>query len=226
MPLSPNNLIMEDIQNRNNNPDDFWNKQTQIYKTAYVSMVILAINILVFLACIFVPSIYERGLLATDMILSRREWYRVITSMFLHADINHLFSNMIMLVLAGGIVEKHAGHLYYGIMFFVSGIVGNVLSMMYEIVGNIFRYSLGASGGTMGIVGYLAFWIFLNRKGLAKRRDMIFRLVFLTGFIIESCFFQKGANTVAHLGGFVAGFILGYISIIIMNNNKDMEGLA
>ncbi|SFU61900.1 rhomboid family intramembrane serine protease [Butyrivibrio sp. INlla21] len=218
---------MEDTQNRDfNNVDDFWNKQSQIYKTAYVSIAILALNVLVFIACLANTSIYDIGIMATDWILSRGEWYRFITSMFLHADLNHLFSNMLMLVLAGGIVEKHSGHLYYGIMFFASGIVGNVLSMMYEIVGHIVRYSLGASGGTMGIVGYLAFWIFANKKGILKNRNLLFRIVFLTIFIIDSCFFQEGANTVAHLGGFITGFIMGYINIVIMNNNKDMEGLA
>ncbi|MBR4669721.1 MAG: rhomboid family intramembrane serine protease [Butyrivibrio sp.] len=217
---------MTDTQNRDyNNVDDFWNKQAQIYKTAYVSIAILAINVLVFLACLVNASIVDAGALITEAVLFGKEWYRIITAMFLHADMEHILSNMLMLVLAGGIVEKHAGHLYYGIMFFASGIVGNVLSMMYEVAAQISRYSLGASGGTMGIVGYLAFWIFANKKGVSKNKNLLLRMIFLSVFIIESCFLQEGANTIAHLGGFITGFILGYIRIVIMNNNKDMEGL-
>jgi rhomboid protease GluP len=44
--------------------------------------------------------------------------------------------------------------------------------------------------------------------------------------VVEACFFQKGANTIAPLGGFIAGFIFGIINIILFNNRKDMEGIA
>ncbi|MBR4831611.1 MAG: rhomboid family intramembrane serine protease [Butyrivibrio sp.] len=214
---------MDELRNQNQiDTEEFWNKQKQIYKSAYVSIAILAINVIVFF--ISNKSLYSMGILSLQHVLLYGEWYRIITAMFLHADMEHLLSNMMMLILVGGIVEKHAGHLYYGIMFFVSGIVGNCLSLMYEAVSNIQRYSLGASGGTMGIVGYFAFWIFANKSGLKK--DVLFRLVFLALFIVRSCTYQQGVNTMAHLGGFIVGFVMGYINIVAMSNNKDMEGVG
>ena len=71
---------MEDTQNRDyNNADDFWNKQVQIYKTAYVCIALLAINVLVFLACPLFKSIYTKGVLSVDGVLYFKEWYRIIT---------------------------------------------------------------------------------------------------------------------------------------------------
>ena len=216
---------MEELHNQDRSgTEEFWNKQKDIYKRAYVSMAILVVNVIVFF--ISNTSILGMGVLSLQRVLLYREWYRIITAMFLHADMEHLLSNMMMLVLVGGIVENHAGHLYYGIMFFLSGIVGNCLSLMYEAVAGLERYSLGASGGTMGIVGYFAFWIFTNKGRLSGKRDVLFRFTFLALFIIRSCTYQQGANTMAHLGGFIAGFVMGYISVVVMNNNKNMEGVG
>ncbi|MBQ6414684.1 MAG: hypothetical protein IJJ65_00370, partial [Butyrivibrio sp.] len=61
---------------------------------------------------------------------------------------------------------------------------------------------------------------------LVKDRSMLIRLLLLFLFVIEACFFQSGANTVAHLGGFITGFVIGVINIIIFNNKKDMEGIV
>ena len=59
------------------------------------------------------------------------------------------------------------------------------------------------------------------------RRDTVkFRLIVFGLYIIESCFIQPGANTQAHLGGFLMGAILGVVNIIVLKNNKNMEGLA
>ena len=52
------------------------------------------------------------------------------------------------------------------------------------------------------------------------------RLILLGIFVIEACFFQRGANIAAHTGGFVTGAVLGVINIIMLKNNKNMEGLA
>ena len=52
------------------------------------------------------------------------------------------------------------------------------------------------------------------------------RLALLGVSVIEACFFQKGANTAAHTGGFLTGAVLGVINIIVLKNNKNMEGLA
>ncbi|WP_029231483.1 rhomboid family intramembrane serine protease [Butyrivibrio sp. VCB2006] len=213
--------------NSNNNNEEFFEKQKQIYKTSYVTLALVLINVVVFaLSNTILQLLYSIGMMYTPGVLENGEYHRLITAMFLHQDINHLFNNMMMLLLVGAIVEHYLGHIAYIIMYMVAGIFGNLLSMAYEVKNNLNWVSLGASGAVMGIVGFLVVWLFINRKTLVKDKSMLIRLFFLMLFVIESCFFQAGANTVAHLGGFLAGFVFGIINIILFNNRKDMEGIA
>ena len=205
----------------------FWKRQEEIYKQAYVSIVLLIINIIVFiLSNTVTPWFYEKGALITENILGEGEFYRIFTSMFLHADVAHIFNNMIIMVLAGGIVENYTGHLFYLGLYILSGFFGNILSMAYEVRNALNWISVGASGAIMGVVGFLAAWIIANRRVFLKRKETAFRMLFLAAFVIQACFFQEGANTAAHLGGFLTGFVLGVINIVIFRNNKYMEGLA
>ena len=78
----------------------------------------------------------------------------------------------------------------------------------------------------MGNVGFLELWLISGGKNKRNIADMKFRLIVFGLYIIESCFIQPGANTQAHLGGFLMGAILGVVNIIVLKNNKNMEGLA
>nr|WP_297766896.1 rhomboid family intramembrane serine protease [uncultured Butyrivibrio sp.] len=162
----------------------------------------------------------------TALVVGNSEYYRLFSSMFMHWDINHLFNNMMVLLLVGAVIEHYLGHLAYLFLYIIAGLSGNLMSMYYEIIKSNYRISLGASGATMGIVGFLVVWLVINRKSLAKDKSMLLRLVLLLMFVVEACFFQAQANTQAHLGGFLAGFIMGMINIIMFNNRKDMEGIV
>ncbi len=215
------------MQDSVNTRDEFWERQKSIYKRAYVTIFLLALNIIMFMITMSMPGlVYGIGTLITERVIVNGEFYRIITAMFLHADIEHLMNNMVMLILAGGIVEHYVGHFYFFFLYMLSGIMGNLASMAYETGLGIDRISLGASGGTMGLAGFIVFWILINRKTFIRSRDLLVRLILLGLLMIYGCFFQAQANTVAHLGGFLTGFVLGAINIIIFKNNKNMEGLG
>ncbi len=214
-------------QDYEDNSNEFWEKQRQIYKSAYVTLALLIINILVFVAgTTITPWFYSKGAMYSLAVLNEGQFYRVVTSMFLHADINHLFNNMMMLGLVGAIIEQYTGHIVFFILYFLSGIFGNLLSMAYEMRNDLNWVSLGASGAIMGLVGFMVVWLVIYRKLLMADRSMLFRLLLLGLFVIEACFFQKGANLAAHLGGFLTGFVFGIINIVLFNNRKNMEGIV
>jgi rhomboid protease GluP len=173
-----------------------------------------------------VPSLYYNGAMYTAGVVMDGEFYRILTAIFIHADIGHIFNNMLMLGLVGAIIENYTGHGLFLFLYILSGIFGNLLSMSYEIKNDLQYISVGASGAVMGVVGFLCVWIVVNRKVLSKDKSMLLRLLFLLIFVIDSCFFQSGANTVAHLGGFLTGFVIGVINIVVFNNRKNMEGIA
>ena len=208
--------------------DQFWDRQEKIYRKAFITIGLLTINIVVFLISTFVayPAVYNEGVLITERILNNGEFYRIATAIFLHADIKHLFNNMIILFLVGAVVENYTGHIYYVLVYFFSGFFGNILSMAYELKNSLNWVSLGASGAVMGIVGFLISWLIKNRREFFRSKGTVIRVVLLLVFVIQSCFFQEGANTVAHLGGFMTGFVLGVLNILVFKNDKMMEGLA
>ena len=207
--------------------EDFIKKQQQIYRSAYVTIALLVINILVFLLSSLVfPSWYASGAMYTEGVIKDGEAYRIITATFLHANVSHLFNNMIMLGLVGAIIENYIGHGLFLFLYMLAGIAGNLLSMAYEIRNDLAWLSVGASGAVMGLVGFLVVWIVINRKELVKDKSMLLRLLFLFIFVVDACFFQSGANTIAHLGGFLTGFVIGVLNIILFKNRKNMEGIA
>ncbi len=205
----------------------FYEKQKQIYKTSYVTLALVIINVILFtLNNTVMRSLNAKASMDTALVVGNSEYYRLFSSMFMHWDINHLFNNMMVLLLVGAVIEHYLGHLAYLFLYIIAGLSGNLMSMYYEIIKSNYRISLGASGATMGIVGFLVVWLVINRKSLAKDKSMLLRLVLLLMFVVEACFFQAQANTQAHLGGFLAGFIMGMINIIMFNNRKDMEGIV
>ena len=113
--------------------EDFLSKQQEIYKSAYVTLALIVINIIVFVISNLVPSLYSNGAMFTAGILANGEYYRIFTATFLHANVKHLFDNMIMLGIVGAIIENYMGHGLYLIMYLLAGICGNLLSMAYEI---------------------------------------------------------------------------------------------
>ncbi|MCR5404871.1 MAG: rhomboid family intramembrane serine protease [Butyrivibrio sp.] len=215
------------MQDNTNSSQSYLEKQEEIYKHAYISIALLVINVIVFLLSTTAMGwMYEEGVMNTELVLSKGQCHRLFSAMLLHVDVKHLFNNMILLALAGAIVENYTGHMFYILLYILSGFFGNLVSMAYELKNNLHRTSVGASGAIMGLVGFIVVWIIVNRKTFVKNRSILFRLVLLAVFVIQACFFQEGANIAAHLGGFVSGFVLGVINIVLLKNNKNMEGLA
>jgi len=215
------------MQDANDSGQDFWERQEQIYKSAYVSIGLLVINVLIFiLSNTIMGWMYEKGAMITEVVLRYGEYYRVFTAIFLHADIVHLMNNMLMLLLLGAIVENYTGHAFFFFLYMLSGLFGNMISMAYEIQNNLSWISVGASGAIMGLVGLLVIWLIKNWSSFVHNRSIKIRLLLLSLFIMQALFFQKGANIAAHFGGFVTGIVLGVINIVLLKNDKKMEGLA
>ena len=204
----------------------FWERQERIYKSSYISIGLMILNVIIFIVSTTVlPNLYENGAMVTEYVVRRGQYYKLFSAMFLHADPQHLLNNMLMLALAGAIVENYTGHWFFIFLYLMSGLAGNMISMAHEIRYSLVWASVGASGAIMGLVGFIVAWIITNRKNFVKNRNVLIRLVLLGLFVLQACFFQPGANTAAHLGGFLAGFVLGIINIVLLKNNKVMEGL-
>ncbi|MBO5504177.1 MAG: rhomboid family intramembrane serine protease, partial [Lachnospiraceae bacterium] len=94
---------------------------------------------------------YEEGTLVGYAVAEQGEYWRIVTSMFLHAGTDHIFSNMLILYFVGIEMERRFGHLRMLLLYFASGIAGNLLSLAAELRMHEVWRSLGASGAVFGV---------------------------------------------------------------------------
>lgn len=185
---------------------------------------LLVLNVLMFILCAFTGNLlYNIGDLSVVNVIRDHAYYRIISSMFLHLDINHLFSNMLILYYIGDVVEKQLGHGRFIILYFVCGILGNIASMFYELVSGSYFHSVGASGAVFGMMGALLFLVLIYK---GKFRQMSYgRVLFMIAFSLYTGFTSANVNNAAHLGGLLAGFVFaGLLWITIRKDRRRYEG--
>lgn len=187
-------------------------------KRSYITIGITAINILVFLICTFTGDLlYNVGALNAIKVFYDGEFYRIISSMFLHADVNHLFSNMVIFYFFGDIVEKSIGHIKYIFVYFIAGIGGGLLSMEYSSFLGNYVDSVGASGAIFGIIGALL-WLVITHKG--RLGDITLgKVLFLIIYSLYSGFTATNIDNAAHIGGLIVGFLFTLIVRSVKNEN-------
>ena len=180
----------------------------------WVNICLVAVNVIVFLICTFSGELlYNKGAFGVKEVIEDGSYYRMITSMFLHADVQHLFSNMIVLYYVGEIVERKMGHIPYVVLYFLSGIAGNVFSMGYELLLRDYYSSVGASGAVFGVEGAMLFLVILNHGRLEYMT--LGRLAFAILFSLYSGFTSTNVNNAAHIGGVLMGFAAAAVIMIM-----------
>jgi membrane associated rhomboid family serine protease len=127
------------------------------------------------------------------------EWYRLLTSAFLHASVTHLLFNMVALWMVGGAVESRLGRWRYLTVYLVSALAGSVLSYAVDSANQV---SVGASGAVFGLFGAFAVLAYRLRFDIAGIIGIIL-INAVIGFIPAF-----NINWRAHLGGLVAGTVL------------------
>jgi rhomboid protease GluP len=141
-------------------------------------------------------------------LLADGEYYRLVTAMFLHGGFLHLFLNMWALYQLGMIFEAMFGSWRFLLTYFVAGIAASVVSSIFIPVG---VPGVGASGAIFGILGALI--VSIKRSPLWRGREwtriLTRQLSVWAGINILIGFSVPGIDNAAHIGGFVAGLILG-----------------
>lgn len=148
----------------------------------------------------------NHGAMYEPAIVEGKEYYRIFTSMFLHFGITHLLNNMVMLGALGWNLELETGKVKFLIIYFGSGITGNLLSLFINMSTGENVVSAGASGAVFGLMGALFYVVIANRGriGRLSGRGMIFMILLSLYFGLTS----SGVNNEAHIGGLICGFIL------------------
>lgn len=184
----------------------------------YISLcntTIIILNILVFLYCDLFGDIEKgyfllnHGALYWPAVVNHHEYYRLISYMFLHGGIEHLVNNMIVLLVIGNNLERAIGKWKFIVLYFGSGILAGITSLVYNMRGDQYAISVGASGAIFGVVGGMVVLVILNRgriEAISTRQ-----LVFFVIFSLYGGFTSQGVDNAAHIGGLVAGALIALL---------------
>lgn len=191
-------------------------------KKAVCTIVLVAVNIIVFLALSFMGVtedanfMLNHGAMYTPYVMEKQEYYRLFTSMFLHFDINHLLNNMLMLAVLGWILELEIGRIKFLLIYFIGGLGGSALSLGLSVRTGDYAVSAGASGAICAMAGALIYVAIRNHGhiGRVSGRGLILMVALIIYFGVTS----TGTDNAAHIGGVAAGL---FLSVLLYHDRKD-----
>lgn len=135
------------------------------------------------------------------LVLYEAQYYRILTSMFVHANIAHIAGNMLFLLIFGLRGEEMFSLPEYLSIYFLGGLTGNLLSLLLLPLD---VPSVGASGAIFAMFG--AATIYARRS---FSQSIIGALIYAFFLLFLSS--GPGVNNYAHIGGLVTGLLIGYV---------------
>ena len=180
-------------------------------KNYMVTAGLVITNIIIFLVVDFTGGtsntqhMVECGAAYTPLIINEGEWYRLVTSIFLHFGIQHLANNMIVLAVLGERLETVINRVSYLLIYFIAGIGGNLISMALERRTGVYAVSAGASGAVFGMMGAILY-ILIRNHGRMLDLSMN-RMLLMLALSVYLSFADAGVDNAAHLGGLACGFL-------------------
>jgi membrane associated rhomboid family serine protease len=174
------------------------------------TVILIAINVVVYLVEIAkgsgglgeqsINTIYEMGGLWGPAVHVLHQWWRIITSGFVHVSVFHIGFNMLLLYFMGRLLEPAIGWLRFTLLYFVCLIAGSFVALWFSPD----TVSAGASGAIFGVLG-ATFIIARGRNMEAIAGQIGFLIIFNLVFT----FADAGISIGAHVGGLVAGVLCG-----------------
>ncbi len=190
--------------NKHNREDASRIEDTFKSKFPYFTYVLIAINCIFF----FVPIILGQYKYVIDMFcvhgpsVRAGDYYRLLTGIFLHGSILHLFFNSYSLYIIGSQIESYLGKIKFLIIYFFSGLCGSLLSI--TLSGG--TASIGASGAIFGLMGALCYFGYYYRVYLGNVLKS--QLIPLIALNLGMGFILNGIDNYAHIGGLIGGIII------------------
>lgn len=177
--------------------------------------ILIGINVIVFviLSCLgdteSAGFMLQHGAMEWRSIMEYGEYYRIFTSMFLHFGFEHIFENMIFLFLIGSYLEEAMGSVRYFIFYLLCGVGSGICSLAVDTLLKTQAVSAGASGAIFGVVGGLL-CVVLRNRGNFKGIGLGGVIIMIAGSLYYGLT-SSGVDNVAHIGGLICGFLLGFL---------------
>ncbi|MBX2842779.1 MAG: rhomboid family intramembrane serine protease [Flammeovirgaceae bacterium] len=183
-------------------------------KSYFITPIIIIINVLVYLTMLLsgvdfiwpeIDDLVKFGASSKEITL-QNQWWRILSSCFVHFGIIHLVMNMWVLQDIGRFLESFLGRTKFIIAYLLSGIFGSTLSLWWHD----FAISMGASGAIFGLFGtFLA----LNATGIIDKlinRNLQRKILLFIGFSLIIGFLVPLFDNAGHIGGLFGGILVGF----------------
>ena len=180
-----------------------------------VTVLLILLNTLIFLIVEFTGGsengqhMLECGAAYAPLILEPGQWYRVLSSMFLHFGAPHLINNMLVLFVLGQRLEPAVGRLRFLLIYIAGGLGGNFISLFWDMRTGDYSVSAGASGAVFAVMGGMIYVIIRHRGRVA---DLTMKqMLIMAAFSLYFGFASEGVDNAAHAGGLLCGFLAAVI---------------
>lgn len=185
------------------------------YEKSKVTFILLAIMIVYFIFMTLnggttsIENLVKYGAMFPPFVTEYNQYYRFITSIFIHIGAMHILFNGYALYVFGPQIERLMGPKKYLLFFVLTGIGGNIATYIFNYV----SVSAGASGSLFGLFG--AFLYLVVRHPQVVTPEGKRSILQLLGINLALTFFVPSISITAHLGGLIMGFLLSFVFIKI-----------
>ncbi|CAM2959453.1 rhomboid family intramembrane serine protease [Paenibacillus sediminis] len=194
------------------------------YVRAYpITTLILLANIIMFIVLMFNGgSMNDETLIRFGALTNvgpyASEWWRYVSSLFLHHGFDHLLFNCFALLVFAPPLERLLGSFKYVLLYLLSGLLGNIVSIaQFNHLGEP-TYTVGASGAIYGVYGAFLYIAFFQRGMMDEASRKTLYTLLIIGIVYS--FVASNINLMAHLGGLIGGFFIYGLLIRIKKPKK------
>lgn len=180
----------------------------------FITPVIINLNLLIYIIMFFAGlgfvSFKGQGLIEWGAnfgpLVSDGQWWRLLTSTFLHGGLMHILANMYGLIFVGIFLEPILGRGRYAVVYLVTGVLASLTSIWWHEA----TVSVGASGAIFGLYGFFLASLLLRVFPPDFGKSFLLSTLLFVGFNLLMGF-TGGIDNAAHIGGLLSGFIIGIV---------------
>jgi rhomboid protease GluP len=166
-------------------------------------------------------QVLDEGALIPALV-AQGEWWRLLSSMFLHSGAVHLGLNMLSLYFLGSFVEAAFGRSRFLALYLLSGLSGG---LAYLYFGGFNVPAVGASGAIFGLLGGVLGYA-LRRGTFSWQNPLIRQLLILLALNLYIGFSVPNISNTAHLGGLAGGFAFGWLVAPSIYSRKKLRAIS
>jgi rhomboid protease GluP len=209
---------------------EFMNRLNVKALAAPVTFALIGLNVLMFLTPLLAGGnplhptmafLFRWGGNYGPKTVTGAQWWRLLTSIFIHEGIEHLTMNMLVLWQVGQFMERLLGSARFLIMYLVSAVAGGLVTIAWKPYG----LHYGASGAVTGVCGALLGFLAMKHRAILSLTfsPLMMAALVLVAYVVTFGNTDPGVDIAGHLGGLAAGFVCGLVLAAPITNGTSQH---